>query len=217
MSEFYGGNSGNEVFRDYSPGPHGGLDTDPRAAVAPDHIDKRAKAAMILGLLSLVLGFVTGLPALWVGRKSLHHIAASEGDVRGRRLALTGMVLGCVGIILTSVVWAYLHQHPRLNSSVAVARKLGCTNVQQPGLLQGAGSSTVTCTFRGDHVIVSWFDSQADENAFQAANQHIVTRLGPRPSRWRSQAVDLPTVYGNHWTISCTRAAVCEAAKSSLR
>lgn len=217
MSEFYGGNSGNEVFRDYSPGPHAGLDTDPRAAVAPDHIDKRAKAAMILGLLSLVLGFVTGLPALWVGRRSLQHLAASDGDLRGRRLAIAGMVLGGVGIILTSVLWVYLHQHPHLNSAVAVANKLGCADVQQPRQVQGEGLSTVTCRLHGDPLIVTWFYSQAQENAFKHANQHIETRLGSRPSRWRTRAVNLPiTVYGDRWAISCTRAAVCQAAKKSL-
>jgi hypothetical protein len=204
MSEFYGGNAGNEVFRDYSPGPHAGLDTDPRAVGAPDHIEKRAKAAMVLGLLSLVFGFVTGLPAIWVGRKSLQRIAASEGDLRGRRLAFTGMGLGCVGIILTTAAWVYLHQHPRLNSAVAVANQLGCTELQQSRDFDA--SNSVTCTLHGDHVIVSWFDSAAQENAFKNANQHIKTR-----------AVDLPvTVYGSSWAISCTRAAVCEAAKKSL-
>lgn len=204
MSGYFGGNAGNEVFRDYSPGPHAGLDTDPRAAAAPDHIDKRAKATMVLGLLSFVLGFVTGLPALWVGRKSLKHIAASEGDVRGRRLALTGMGLGCVGIILTSVAWVYLHQNPRLNSSIAVANQLGCTDQQEIDSPQAANS--VGCTLHGDDVIVSWFYSTAQENAFRESNQHV-----------KSRPVDLPvTVYGSSWAISCTQAAVCEAAKKSL-
>lgn len=204
MSEFFGGGAGNEVFRDYSPGPHAGLDTDPRAAPAPDQIDKRAKAAVVLGLLSLVLGFVTGLPAIWVGRKSLQHIAASEGDLRGRRLAFTGMGLGCVGIILTTLAWVYLHQDPRLNSSIAVANKLGCTDLQQFEDFQA--SNSVTCTLHGDHVIVSWFDSAAQENGFKEDSQHTRTR-----------AVDLPvTVYGSSWAISCTRAPVCEAAKKSM-
>ncbi|WP_191907859.1 DUF4190 domain-containing protein [Nocardioides cynanchi] len=205
MSEFYGGNSGNEVFRDFSPGPHGGLDTDPDAVGAPDDIDKGAKAALILGLLSLVLGIVTGLPAIWVGRKSLQHIAASEGDLRGRRLASTGMGLGCVGIILTGVVWVYLHQHPRLNSSVAVANQLGCADVQ--AVRNFAASNSVTCSFRGEQVIVSWFDSQTQEDAFKKANQHVKTEV-----------VGLPiTVYGDSWAISCTKATVCAAAKQAMR
>jgi len=204
MSEFYGGNAGNEVFRDFSPGPHAGLDTDPRAVGAPDHIDKGAKAALTLGLLSLVLGIVTGLPAIWVGRKSLQHIAASEGDLRGRRLASTGMGLGCVGIILTSVVWVYLHQHPRLNSSVAVANQLGCADVQSARNF--AASNSVSCSFHGDQVIVSWFDSQAQENAFKETNQHL-----------KAGAVESPIIYGDSWAISCTKAAACEAARKAMR
>lgn len=204
MSGFYGGNAGNEVFRDYPPGPHSGVETDPHAVTAPDHIDSRAKAAMVLGLLSLILGFVTGLPALWFGRKALQRIAASEGDSGGRRLALAGMGLGCVGIILTSVAWVYLHQNPRLNSSIAVANRLGCTDLQPSETAQA--SNSVTCTLHGDRVIVSWFYSADQENAFKKASQHIRTR-----------EVDLPvTVYGNSWAISCTQAAVCEAAKKSL-
>lgn len=202
MSEFYGGGAGNEIFRDYSPGPHSGVDPDPHSVVAPDQIETRAKAAMVLGLLSLVLGFVTGLPAIWVGRKALQHITASGGGLRGRRMAITGMTLGCVGIVLTSVAWVYLHEHPRLNGPVAVARKIGCTHVQQDAHLQSKGFSAVTCTLHGDRVTVSWFDSQAQENDFKDAD----TRL-----------VDLPiTVYGSHWAISCHHTAVCAAAKSAL-
>lgn len=203
MSGYYGGGASNsEVFRDFPPGPPSGVDPDSRNLVAPDQIDKRAKATVILGLLSFVLGLVTGLPALWVGRKSLQHIAASGGDLKGRRLAFTGMTLGCVGILFTSGVWLYLHQHPGLNSAFAVANKIGCTHVQRSPQLQENGFNSVTCTSHGDHVIVSWFGSQTGENALKDAN---------------SRLVDLPiTLYGDHWAISCSRAAVCTAAKKAL-
>jgi hypothetical protein len=112
LSEFYGGNAGNEVFRDYSPGPPSGVGTDPDAVVAQDFIETRAKTALTLGVLSLAFGVVTGLPAVWVGRRALLHIEASEGDLRGRGLAWVGIALGCLGIVLTIVAWVYLHQHP---------------------------------------------------------------------------------------------------------
>jgi hypothetical protein len=112
VSEFFGGNTGNEVFRDYSPGPHPGAGTDPDARYAPGTIDSRARTAMTLGLLSLALGVVTGVPAIWVGRKALLHINAAEGDLRGRRHAWAGIVLGCLGVALTIAVWLYLHNHP---------------------------------------------------------------------------------------------------------
>ena len=105
-------NPSTASFRSYSPGPHGGVDTDPDLHVAADSIDTRARSALTLGLLSLVLGALTGVPAIWVGRKALLHIRASEGALRGRRVAWTGIALGCVGIALTVALYVYLHQHP---------------------------------------------------------------------------------------------------------
>ena len=104
-------NPGTATFRSYSPGPHSGLDTDPNAHVAPDSIDGGARSALTLGLLSLVLGVLTGVPAIWFGWKALAHIAAADGALRGRWAAWTGIVLGGVGVALTIGLWAYLHTH----------------------------------------------------------------------------------------------------------
>jgi hypothetical protein len=200
VSGYFGGNAGNEVFRDFSPGPRSGVDPDPHTTVAPDQIDKRAKAALVLGVLSFVFGFVTGLPALWVGRKSLQHVAASHGELRGRRMAASGMVLGVVGIVFTSAAWVYLHQHPSLDSAVAVANRIGCTDVQQSPEPGPDGSRAVTCTFHGDDVLVSWFDSSAAKDDFKAnpPDDHALS------------------VYGAHWAISCNRAAACAAAQRAM-
>jgi hypothetical protein len=110
VSNYYS-NPGNTPFRDYSPGPHSGVDTDPDARVAPDSVDGRARAALTLGLLSLLFGVVTGIPAVWVGRKALQHINAAGGALGGRRIAWVGIVLGCLGVAQTIVVWTYLHRH----------------------------------------------------------------------------------------------------------
>jgi hypothetical protein len=110
VSNYYN-TPGNAAFRDYSPGPHSGLDTDPDTHLAPDSIDSRARAALTLGLMSLVLGFVTGIPAIWVGRKALLHIAAANGSLKGRWAAWTGIALGCLGVALTVGVWLYLHHN----------------------------------------------------------------------------------------------------------
>jgi hypothetical protein len=104
------GNPNTGPFRDYPPGPHSGVDPDPDASRAPDSIDARARNALTLGVLSLVLGVVTGIPAIWVGRKALRHIRASDGAENGRWAAWTGIALGCVGVALTGGLWLYLHQ-----------------------------------------------------------------------------------------------------------
>jgi hypothetical protein len=86
------------------------VDTEPDEHVSPASIDSRAKNALTLGVLSLVLGFVTGIPAIWVGRQALRHIDAADGALRGRWAAWTGIALGGVGVALTLAVWTYLHQ-----------------------------------------------------------------------------------------------------------
>jgi len=99
------------AFRDLSPGPHAGVDTDPDDHVAPGSLDSRARNALTLGLLSLVLGVVTGVPAIWVGRKALLHLHAAGGALRGRWAAWTGIALGCLSIVTTLALWTYLHTH----------------------------------------------------------------------------------------------------------
>ena len=111
MSNFAaGGNPNTNAFRSYSPGPHSGVDPDPEGPVAPDSIDGRARAALTLGLVSLLFGFLTGIPAIWVGRRALIHINASDGALRGRWAAWTGIALGCLSVVATVAVWTYLHQ-----------------------------------------------------------------------------------------------------------
>jgi hypothetical protein len=111
VSLFSSGNPGTNAFRDFSPGPHSGVDPDPDAEVAPDSMDSRARAALTLGLISLLLGILTGIPAIWVGRKALLHINAADGTLKGRWAAWTGIVLGCLSVVITFAVWLYLHQH----------------------------------------------------------------------------------------------------------
>ena len=111
MSIFPSGNPNTGAFRDFHPGPHAGVDTDPDAHVAPDSIDSRARTALTLGLLSLLLSVLTGIPAIWFGWKALQHINAADGALKGRWAAWTGIVLGCLSVAVIIAVWIYLHQH----------------------------------------------------------------------------------------------------------
>jgi uncharacterized protein DUF4190 len=111
MSNFAaGGNPNTSAFRTLPPGPHAGVETDAEAHVGASSMEVRARNALTLGVLSLVLGVVTGVPAIWVGRKALVHIERSDGALRGRWVAWTGIALGCLGIALTLAVWTYFHQ-----------------------------------------------------------------------------------------------------------
>ena len=58
---------------------------------------RSAVLCFVLGALSPALLFLSGVPALWVGVRALRSINASDGRLRGRRLAIAGMVLGGLG------------------------------------------------------------------------------------------------------------------------
>ena len=63
----------------------------------PPSICPRAVVCFVFGALSPALLLLTGIPALWMGVRSLRAINASDGRLRGRRLAVAGMVLGGLG------------------------------------------------------------------------------------------------------------------------
>ena len=83
-----------------------------------------------------------------------------------------------------------------------VAEQLGCTNVEPT---QQVDSASVTCTFHGDRVIVSWFDSEDQEDGFKYALQQMP-----------GADTKNPIVYGNRWAVWCTRAEVCAAAENAM-
>ncbi|WP_151083151.1 hypothetical protein [Nocardioides cynanchi] len=106
------GAPGHGGFTAFSPGAHSGVDPDADAHVAEGSIDTRARNALTLGLLSLVLNVLTGIPAILVGRHALAHIAAADGALKGRWAAWTGIALGCLSVVAFVGVVIYLNQHP---------------------------------------------------------------------------------------------------------
>ncbi len=68
----------------------------------------RAKNAFWLGFFSLIcLGFITGIPAIFVGAQALSDIDASDGRLRGKGTAWQGVVLGSIGTLLNAGLAAY--------------------------------------------------------------------------------------------------------------
>jgi hypothetical protein len=63
----------------------------------------RATASFVLGLLSLLCGAFTGLPAVVLGCLGLSDIRKSRGRVRGRPAALSGIALGAIGSTVVTV------------------------------------------------------------------------------------------------------------------
>jgi prepilin-type processing-associated H-X9-DG protein len=66
-------------------------------------MSRSAVAAFVLGLSSLALSILTGLPALLVGVWAVRTVNASDGRLRGRGLALIGLIVAACSLLLTVV------------------------------------------------------------------------------------------------------------------
>lgn len=72
----------------------------------------RAKNAFWLGFLSVIcLGFLTGIPAVFVGAQALSEIHASHGRLTGRGTAWAGVVLGTIGTLAAAGAIGYERAH----------------------------------------------------------------------------------------------------------
>ncbi|MBT3181082.1 MAG: DUF4190 domain-containing protein [Deltaproteobacteria bacterium] len=65
----------------------------------------KAMAALILGILALVcMGFLTGIPAIIIGKMELKDIKEGKSPKEGEGIAKVGFILGIVGTVLTCLV-----------------------------------------------------------------------------------------------------------------
>src|SRR5262245_49312472 len=79
----------DEEFQDVEAGPKG--------------TSRKAVASLVLGLLSFLCTILTGLPAIILGIVSLRDIERSYGRLTGRGLAITGIITGSIGTLITFV------------------------------------------------------------------------------------------------------------------
>jgi len=64
-------------------------------------LSRTALVSLLLGLASIFLLIITGVPAMVLGLRGLRAVNGSDGRLRGRGLAVTGLVLGGLGTLLT--------------------------------------------------------------------------------------------------------------------
>ena len=84
----------------YPPGPPG-TSPSPSDKYFQDLTYSRAKNAFLLGITAvLCCGFLTGIPAIWVGLHAIRDIDASNGRLRGRGTAKVGILLGVIGSLV---------------------------------------------------------------------------------------------------------------------
>lgn len=64
-----------------------------------------AMFSLILGILSFCLWIFGAIPAIILGIVALTKISASQGQLRGKGLAITGIITGGIGLLFAWVFW----------------------------------------------------------------------------------------------------------------
>ena len=83
---------------------------------APARNDGMAIGALVCGILSITcagfLGIVLGPVALALGTRSRRRIGQSSGTLKGEGMALTGVVLGAIGVVASIAYLVFLVRNP---------------------------------------------------------------------------------------------------------
>ncbi len=104
---------------------------DERPRRADQQTSGKATAALVLGLLSFCLNVFTAVPAIIVALISLGEIGRSRGRLRGKGMAIAGLVLGCVGLVASGIGYFFLVRFSVLGVHEAAARVQNQNNLRQ--------------------------------------------------------------------------------------
>jgi hypothetical protein len=89
----------------------------------------KAIASLTLGIL-FFFGCFSGLPAIVFGRLALRDICRSQGRLRGKGMAVAGIVLGAIGCLCTLALFLHAYRSAR-----EAGRRAACANnLKQIGL-----------------------------------------------------------------------------------
>jgi type II secretory pathway pseudopilin PulG len=123
------------------PGPTSPLDNQQQAAT---RTSGAAIASFVLALLGFCLSVFTGIPAVICGIVALINIGASNGRLRGKGLAIAGIVLPCMQLVLIpflGILVALLL--PAIQAARSTAQRLESQNrMRQTGLAMATYADT---------------------------------------------------------------------------
>jgi len=109
------------------PGPYGA----PAYGGAPTATSGTATTSLVLGILSLVcLGFLSGIPAMILGRRATREIDASGGRIGGSGVATAGFVTGLIGTLLSVVGVVLFIGIVALGTSIESEFQQTCTSIE---------------------------------------------------------------------------------------
>ena len=112
------------------PGPYGPYG-QPVPPPASPPTSSKATTSLILGVVSLFLcGFLTGIPAIFVGLSARKEIRRSNGALGGEGLALGGIITGVLGTIWMVVAAVILIALLAFGADVARDYSEACDNVR---------------------------------------------------------------------------------------
>lgn len=112
------------------PQPKPVFDTEfgPPSQLGPPQTSGKAIASLVLGLCSLVFCVFTGVPAIFLGIFGLNEINDPRKHLKGKGMAIAGIVLGGLWsmLVVPAVLMALLL--PAIQAAREAARRAQCTN-----------------------------------------------------------------------------------------
>jgi prepilin-type processing-associated H-X9-DG protein len=123
----------------------------------PTGTSGKAIASLTLGVL-FFFACLSGVPAILLGRQALSDIGLSGGRLRGRGMAIGGIIFGVIGCLATIAFFM-----PAVRSAREAARRAQCTNnLKQIGLAMhnyheaNARLPTAAITDKNGRPLLSW-------------------------------------------------------------